>query len=250
MRTASTLRSMRADPSVSRYTSGAYARQNPAWHVEDSPWKAAQILALLHDHGIVPATVCEVGCGAGEILVRLADALGPKAQLWGYDVSPQAIALCRSKSTSRLRFVEGDPSSSPDTCFDIMLTIDVIEHVEDCFGFLRRLAPHGRLHVFHIPLEMHVSAVARVTPLLAARRAVGHIHYFSRETALALLAETGYEVIEARYTSGAIALAPRSIRTRFLRLPRQILFRVAPNLAARLLGGFSLLVLARPRSGG
>jgi hypothetical protein len=169
-----------------------------------------------------------------------------ETRLWGYDVSPQAIALCRPRQNNRLEFIEGNPNTG-GTPFDLLLAIDVIEHVEDCFAFLRGLAPLARHHVFHIPLEMHVSAVARMSPLLAARRGVGHIHYFSRETALALLADCGYEILAERYTAGALGLAQSGLATRVARLPRYVASQISTHFAARWLGGFSLLVLAKPR---
>lgn len=228
------------------YLEGGYAEHNPAWHVEDSPWKADQILKLINDCALRPSTICEVGTGAGEILVRLQKKLDPQIDFWGYDISPQAIHLCRPKQNGRLHFVEGSPKRQNGEPFDLLLGIDVIEHVEDCFGFLRDLAPLARQHIFHIPLEMHVSAVARISPLLEARRQVGHIHYFSRETALALLADTGYTVVAERFTAGALGLRQRHLRTQLARMPRAILGRLSPGLAARWIGGYSLLVLVRP----
>jgi ubiquinone/menaquinone biosynthesis C-methylase UbiE len=53
------------------YVSGEYLQNNPMWHVEDSPWKAKQILKILGRNNIAPGTICEVGCGAGEILAQL-----------------------------------------------------------------------------------------------------------------------------------------------------------------------------------
>ena len=36
------------------YTSGAYAAKHPSWHVEESPWKANEILRLLRRHRLAP----------------------------------------------------------------------------------------------------------------------------------------------------------------------------------------------------
>ena len=49
------------------YLDGTYLEHKPTWHVEDSPWKAKQIHTILSKNNIKPNTVCEVGCGAGEI---------------------------------------------------------------------------------------------------------------------------------------------------------------------------------------
>lgn len=53
------------------YISGEYLNKNPTWHVEESPWKAQQILRMLTLHHLTPRSICEVGCGAGEVLKQL-----------------------------------------------------------------------------------------------------------------------------------------------------------------------------------
>ena len=72
-----------------RYLDSSYLDHNPNWHREDAPWKAKQVLSILEDHQIKPASVCEVGCGAGDILLCLRKSY-PQAALFGYDISPQA----------------------------------------------------------------------------------------------------------------------------------------------------------------
>ncbi len=47
-------------------TRGHYLENNPSWHIEDSPWKARQILRMLKKNKISPGTVCEIGCSVGE----------------------------------------------------------------------------------------------------------------------------------------------------------------------------------------
>ena len=53
------------------YTAGDYLKKNPTWHVEDSLWKSKMILKMITQNDIMPKTICEVGCGAGEILKQL-----------------------------------------------------------------------------------------------------------------------------------------------------------------------------------
>ncbi len=54
------------------YNDATYLNNNPTWHEEDAPFKAGKIAALLNNNHIDFKTVCEVGCGTGEILVQLA----------------------------------------------------------------------------------------------------------------------------------------------------------------------------------
>jgi len=226
------------------YTDGTYLVNNPDWHADDSAWKAAHIANLLERNGVVPRSVCEIGCGAGGILVSLADRLPAGTTLTGYDISPNAYALCSRKARPGLDFHLGNLLDE-DVHFDVAMAIDVFEHVEDYFGFLRRLRPKATHKVFHIPLELSALMVGRARPLLAQRRAVGHIHHFSKETALATLEDTGYAVVDHFYTSGRTELGGLGWKSRLLKWPREALYRMDPDAAARLLGGYSLMVLAR-----
>lgn len=227
-----------------RYTAGDYLEHNPGWHVEDSAWKAEQVLALLKHHNLRPGTVCEVGCGAGEILRHLSHSF-PEARLTGYDVSPQAYALARTRESERLRFVLGDATQDEGLQCDLMLLMDVVEHVEDAFGFLRSLRGKARHTVVHLPLDLSVSAVLRARPLERTWESVGHLHFFTKELALRTMKAAGYEVVDWRYTPGAVQLPARSLGTRLAKAPRVLLHALSPDLAVRLLGGYSLLVLAR-----
>ena len=60
------------------YRDGQYLAANPGWHAEDSPWKAAQTLQMFRRNRLSPKTVCEVGCGAGEILKQPQEKMDPE----------------------------------------------------------------------------------------------------------------------------------------------------------------------------
>ena len=224
------------------YTDGTYLRNNPGWHADDAAWKASHIGRMLERHRLRPATVCEVGCGSGEVIRVLAERM-PGTRFTGCDVSPHAIEISRLKCGGNLDYRLADVLESERT-YDLVMAIDVFEHVEDCFGFVRRLRSRGRHKVFHIPLDLSALSVARPAKLLAMRRQVGHIHYFTKDTALALLEDAGYRILDHAYTSGSTELGNLGWKTRLLKLPRQALFARHPDAAARILGGYSLLVLA------
>jgi SAM-dependent methyltransferase len=226
------------------YTDGTYLRNNPDWHVDDSPWKAKHIATMLERHAIVPQTVCEIGCGAGEVLRALASHLPASTRFFGYEISPEAFAICSRKANERFSFRLANLLDDDAERFDVVMAIDVFEHVEDYFGFLRKLRTKAQYKIFHVPLELSAQEVMRGTPLINARRSVGHIHHFSKETALATLEDCGYRVVDHFYTSGRTQLGGLGWKSQLLRMPREALFRVSPDAAVRMLGGYSLLVLA------
>jgi predicted TPR repeat methyltransferase len=225
------------------YTDGTYLRNNPDWHADDSAWKAAHVATLLEKNGVKPKTVCEIGCGAGEILRSLATHLEPDARFHGYEISPNAYSICSAKASEKFSFKLANLLEQPEH-FDLVMAMDVFEHVEDYFGFLRQLRSKATYKVFHIPLELSALMVARARPLIDQRRSVGHIHHFSKETALASLEDTGYKILDHAYTSGRTELGGLGWKSKLLKWPRKALYRASPDAAARLLGGYSLMVLA------
>lgn len=227
------------------YKDGSYLENNPTWDVEDSPWKVRQISKIFGANNISPSTICEVGCGAGEILKCLTMEFGDNVMFSGYEISPQAFEICRKKETQNLKFYLIDLLDEIESTFDVVMAIDVVEHVEDYFGFLRKLRTKGTYKVFCIPLALSVQAVLRSSPIVKSRASVGHIHCFTKESALATLKDTGYEVIDYFYTSDCLELPNRGWQSYLLRLPRRLFFSMHQDWAARILGGFSLLVLAK-----
>jgi SAM-dependent methyltransferase len=231
-------------PVESIYTDGTYLEKNPDWHTDESPFKASQILRMLQKNRVQPKTIAEVGCGAGEVLKLLQEQMDRECRFAGYDISPQAMELCKSRANERLQFKLADISQEKDAFFEIILVLDVIEHVEDYFGFLRGIRPKSDLKIFHFPLDVSVQAVLRKRGLLKRRELYGHLHYFTKETALATVKETGYEIVNYFYTPRCIELAKGKIQ-KIARVPRIICFSIHEDLTVRILGGYSLLVLAK-----
>jgi len=226
------------------YLDGEYIEKNPLYHVEDSPWKASQILKMLARHELQIASVCEVGCGAGEILRQLQLQMPSEVTFHGYEISPQAFDLCKQRQNERLLFYCEDLLSKETQPFDLLLCIDVVEHVEDHMGFLRQLRHKGVHKLFHIPLDITAQAILRGKPLVVWREELGHLHSFMKETALLTLQETGYEIVDFFYTPGGLERI-ESVKQRVAKLPRRVLSTISQDFAVRALGGYSLLVLAR-----
>lgn len=224
------------------YLSGEYASNNPQWHQEHSQWKASQIRRMLAKHEIRPTRIAEVGCGAGGILESLRHELKPKPECIGYEVSPQAFAIAITRRSAGLDYRQGNPIPG-DGPFDLIIAMDVIEHVEDYIGFIRNLTSLAPWKIFHVPLDLSVISIARPLYLEMARERVGHIHYFTRETALASICQAGLRISDWFYTSVEFDQGVHGQKR--LQGLRKYLFARNADLAARWLGGVSLLVLAQ-----
>ncbi|CAN5579801.1 hypothetical protein BH23BAC1_BH23BAC1_39460 [soil metagenome] len=220
-----------------------YFKNNPTWHVEDSPWKAKQILKILDKNMLKPKSIVEVGCGAGEILNQLYLRMSNEVVFTGYDISYDAIQLAKLREKDRLTYKQENFLGTKIYC-DLLLIIDVFEHVDNYLTFLRSCKGKAVNTIFHIPLDISVQAILR-NKLTDMRKSVGHLHYFTKETAIATLVDAGFEIIDFCFTGSRIDLPLKSFRSKLAVLPRKILFNFNKDFTVKILGGFSLLVLAK-----
>src|SRR6266702_4742116 len=106
---------------------GRYLINNPAWHVEES---AKQIVRMLRRNRISHSNVYSTE-------------LAREAMLWVYEISHQANELARNRADERLQFRRRDFRDVKDAYFELILGLDVIEHLQDYFGFLLPLEGEG-----------------------------------------------------------------------------------------------------------
>src|SRR5690606_20481565 len=119
------------------------------------------------------------GCGAGEILNQLHLVMADDVSFTGYEISSDAINLARPRQKKRLEF-KNENFLDTNVKYDLLLMIDVFEHVDDYMGFLRLCKSKAKNTVFHIPLDISVQAIFR-NKFISERNSVGHLHYFTKE---------------------------------------------------------------------
>ncbi len=97
---------------------------------------------------LTPQTILDVGCGEGSLLRSLLD-VHPGARGTGLEVSAHATELAR-QVVPGATFVTGDVTSvQVDERFDLVVSADVVEHIEDDRAAIRAMAnlaaPGGRV---------------------------------------------------------------------------------------------------------
>jgi len=107
-------------------------------------------LALRRADALSRPRILDIGCGTGFNVAYL-HSLG-FTRVVGVDVAPEALEFCRSRHLTAL--VQADATRAPflDGTFDMILALDVIEHIEDDVaairGLAKLLAPGGVLLIF------------------------------------------------------------------------------------------------------
>lgn len=229
------------------YTEGSYHDSNPDWHQEESKFKASLVLDFIKKFHLPTGLVVEVGCGAGEILAELRKDLPAGSVLNGYDISPQAIQIAAKKAGPQLSYFLDDYTKLTDAKADLVLVMDVVEHIDDVYSFLRRLRDKGSNFIFHVPLDMSCRTLLKPHVLLQQRTSVGHIHYFTEETVLWMLRDVGFELGYVMYTKPDVDLIkPASFKQWLKKILRKLSYSINKKLSVKLWGGYSALILAKP----
>ena len=111
---------------------------------------------FFHEAGIGPGRrVLDVGCGAGDTSVLIAEMVGESGEVVGVDRAPAAIAAARAKGAGHrnLQFLEGDPAEmSFDRPFDAVAGRFVLmfqKHPATMLQRLRSQVRPGGVLVFH-----------------------------------------------------------------------------------------------------
>ncbi|HET6954582.1 MAG TPA: class I SAM-dependent methyltransferase [Acidimicrobiales bacterium] len=129
-----------------------------------------------------PATVLEVGVGEGEVSARVRDRW-PAATVVGVDLpDPDLAAHWRQRAITGL-FADIARLPFPSKAFDLVLAIEVLEHVPDPDAALAELNRLSRGHVVvSVPREpiWRVANMARGKYLGALGNTPGHIQHWSR----------------------------------------------------------------------
>ena len=221
------------------YLDGRYARDNPGWHAEDAPHKARAVHAVLTRLGWRRGLILDVGCGTGDVLRELASLGGaadepPRWEGW------DPFAPLRPE-TRGVRLVPRDPLRERPPA-DVALCLDVLEHLEAPGPALEALVAIAPRVVLRIPLEVSLRDVLRPAAALEARRRYGHLHHWSRATALAMLQERGLTPVDVGLDR--VPVAPASPTGWPTEIARRLAARAGATRAADLLGGFSVIVAA------
>lgn len=224
------------------YADGSYLESNKNWHQEDSPYKAKLVSKAISRNKIQFTTCADVGCGAGLVTELLAKEF-PTSTFEGLDLSNDAEEFWKTRlPLNNLSFKNENILDSKDR-FDLVVCLDVFEHVEDYFGFLRKLSTKGKYFVFNIPLDMNVMKM--LTPgIRFAREEVGHLHYFNHYTALQALADTGYKIRDSYLSPAFTSTMPRNVRQAAVLPIRLLSLALGKRFASTMFGGMSLIATA------
>ncbi len=146
-----------------------------------------------------PQSVLEVGVGEGEVSCRLA-ARWPAANMVGLDLADPDLAMHWADAGFAGAFADIARLPFPDSSFDLVLAIEVLEHVPDPSAALTEIARVARGDIIvSVPREpiWRAANVARGKYLARLGNSPGHVNHWSKKSFSALVGQR-FQVREVR----------------------------------------------------
>lgn len=229
------------------YKEGTYFADSKR-HLEDSDFKVKAIIRLLlpilKKNEIQLRSYSDVGCGAGGVLLGIAEELSKNGfnlqEVKGYDISPHVNDL----KIENVTFEHGD-FIEIGTQTDLISLTDVFEHVPDPVNFIKQVSKKGQLLAFHIPLDNCLSVNMRGLQRQKIQNP-GHLIFLDVNSALNMVTMAGLQILDYDFSKETIS-APSNNETILQKVfsPfKRLMFMVNPWLYSKIFG-FSLVVIAK-----
>lgn len=144
---------MAAGPDTSNYRK--YHTGNPIVR-----WMLNRFLAAIRNcvEEVSPASIVDIGCGEGLVVESLRGSLGTFRYL-GIDVNADSIQEARRRNPG-LSFLVADlfSAGASETVADLVLCLEVLEHLEEPERALHSIIAWGRSAVISVPWEPYFRA--------------------------------------------------------------------------------------------
>lgn len=153
--------------------------------------------------------VLDAGCGSGRLLDELTD----YGHVAGLDLNPDSVEIARSRGHEDVRQGPVEDMPWPDETFDLIVTLDMVEHTADdrvTLRELRRVTKDGGQLLMTVP----------ALQALWSSHDVFNNHYrrYDRQVMRALAADTGWTIERMTYFNSL--LLPPAAAVRLLRRRR------------------------------
>jgi len=251
------------DKSHDLYSSDTYWEMHSSMFGEDADWKVRKLIAFLHDFDIAafgnPITELDIGGGSGIILKELSAHLldkGVKSKKNALDISPLALRAQQQNNPDMERIFCEDinKTSLKDKEIDLVLMIDVLEHIPQPTQALKELKRISKYVIFKVPLEHNFWY--EITDLIQRGKfrknnieIVGHINKYDLNSLKSQIEKHCGKIIKLEFTNYPQYAQIRAhslqmgIRQKLPYLVASYIFRVSPRLCSFVFLDFALLLV-------
>lgn len=222
------------------YVSGEYISNNPTLDVEDSPWKLRLIQPainrLIQENDTKYLRILDVGGGAGMLLSGVSDYLKAKdvnVEKYALDMSAEMLRIQVENNPDMSVVLEGSVEKMPikDKEIDLVLMIDVLEHVADPAAALNELRRIAKYVIFKVPMEnnlfynfLNVIKGGRQRKNIFEK--VGHLQFYNPWQLKAQLMKYAGEIIYFKFSNEFSNMLSPGYHRRLM-IKEKIVFAVA-----------------------
>ncbi|MGZ7079667.1 MAG: class I SAM-dependent DNA methyltransferase [Thermoanaerobaculia bacterium] len=173
------------------YYEATNAGRDDYWRLMAAPRRRVQMILRLIGEVPEATSVVDVGCGNGVLLEEIRRRY-PRLRLTGIDLSHAQIEINRARDAT-IEWIAADAqqsaTSSLDNRFDIVVTSEVIEHLDDPETFIRNAARLASRERGRLILTTQSGTISET------ERRVGHVHHFPASEMRDLLQRNGWNGI-------------------------------------------------------
>lgn len=251
------------------YKTDEYLRKHPSLHEEDSPWKVNKIIPMVdsfienqrHKNEI---NVLDVGGGAGLILKSISSYIQERYAIrvnkFALDLSPGMLKIQKANNPDLKRLLNEDITevSLKDKEMDLVLMVDVIEHVPEPLKALEELKRASKFMIFKVPLDDNI--YSNVRNLLSGGKYTanyskisGHINTYNLSKIRNQIEANAGVILSCYFTDTFSYVLNSEFYSKEMDLRHRIgyfvascAYRLSPRLCSRLFGG-SVVILVRAK---
>jgi SAM-dependent methyltransferase len=198
------------------YVEGEFTKEHPNFDESDSQWKVQQLIPFVDEFMCMRPwkriRLLDVGGGAGIILRDVAQYIRGRYEVEvsknALDLSPQALELQQSRNPDIALSLCQDITSCSieDKGIDLVLMIDVLEHVPDPIRALHEISRLAEYAILKVPIEDTIvfrlwNIARRGEPKRKLQDGTGHLNFYTRRRFLIDLEKHAGFVISSRLTN-------------------------------------------------
>lgn len=225
-----------------------YIRLHPDLHDADLESKITAVFKIL-PHDININSILDVACGSGKILIEVLKKLNSIRNV-GIDISKKAINIAKQYDLEKkVLWITKDIFKFNQERFDLVLALDIIEHISDDKKFLNKMEELGQNLIIKAPIEknfinklFNILSFKKIDPLLDTKLRYGHVHHYSLKELMKLINGSSFSIKKINY----MHLPKRSkLFWEIWRIIFMPLWFISKEYYIKFNGGFLVLFLTR-----
>ena len=190
------------------YNDNSYLEKNPSLHTEDSKFKFQNIKRFLSSIEVKNnrIKILDIGGGAGiigKLVLEYFQESGIVVTFHSLDLSTQMLKIQLKNNPQIKKIINCSINECPKSNYDLVLMIDVIEHIEEKEDSAKILNKLGKNIIYNIPIEINFFDILKYLKSFfryykRQKKRWGHIHFFSFTSSQSFL-KRHYKIIDSYF---------------------------------------------------